>query len=67
MTTPVVERAARAVKEILSSYRDATTTDEREQIARLIAALTGDRGSLTDLAVNAFRHSKTIAPQAGQS
>ena len=39
MSTPVA-RARHAVREVLAAYQAATTANEREAIARLIACLT---------------------------
>lgn len=45
MTGPV-ERARRAVRELLACYVDARTVNEREAVAKLIACLT-PTGALT--------------------
>ena len=50
-----VTRARRAVAEILASYEAARTTNEREDIARLIAVLTPNGGRpLAEMAAEAL-------------
>jgi len=50
-----VERARRAAAELLSAYQAAETTDQREDVARVIACLMpGSALSLTEMAANAL-------------
>jgi hypothetical protein len=48
--TPV-ERARQAVRDLLAAYQEASTTTEREDVARLIGLLTPNGGrSIAELA-----------------
>lgn len=50
-----LERARRAVSDLIASYQEAATPDEREAVAKLIALLTPNGGrSLTELAEDAL-------------
>jgi hypothetical protein len=55
----VVPRAARAVRELLACYQQARTTNEREQVAKLIACLTPSGAlSLAEMADQALAVAK---------
>jgi hypothetical protein len=57
-----VERARRAVRDLLAAYQEARTTNEREMVARLIACLTPTGAlSLAEMADQALAVAKEDA------
>lgn len=53
-TTNVIDRARAAAAELRACLEAATTTTEREQVAAVVAELTGAGGSIAELADQAL-------------